>query len=213
MPRMTRKTATSTDPKKPAARKRVAGTAARKAAAKAPANPFKINSKEWNREKVMDAVCNAIASSSKSITTILAAGHQGHPLPDYATVARWLNEKDENGANPICDQYARAKEAQAEFMAEELAELHNKAWVPVLDPDTGMPIVVDGRPLMTVDKASAAIVRLEADNKKWLMGKLKPRRFGDKVTQEHVGEGGGPIKARIAVEFVRPPARSEDDES
>ncbi|THF64254.1 hypothetical protein [Pseudothauera rhizosphaerae] len=33
-------------------------------------------------------------------------------LPDYATVARWLSEKDENGANPICDLYARAKEAQ-----------------------------------------------------------------------------------------------------
>ena len=185
--------------------------AVRKAAAKAPASPFKINGKEWDREKVMDAVCNAIASSSKSITTILAAGHKGHSLPDYATVARWLNETDENGANPICDQYARAKEAQAEFMGEELAELHSKAWVPVLDPDTGMPIVVDGRPLMTVDKASAAIVRLEADNKKWLMGKLKPRRFGDKVTQEHVGPNGGAVQVASTVTFVNPPARSDDE--
>lgn len=194
------------------ARKKLAdGVAARKARQKPPANPLKINGKEWNREKVMAVVCNAIASSSKGITTILAAGHEGHPLPDYFTVSRWMNEKDENGASPIGEMYARAKEAQAEFMAEELAELHIKAWVPVLDPDTGMPIVIDGRPLMTVDKASAAIVRLEADNKKWLMGKLKPRRFGDKVTQEHVGSDGGAIQVASTVTFVNPPARSDDE--
>lgn len=194
------------------ARKKLAdGVAARKARQKPPTNPLKINGKEWNREKVMAVVCNAIASSSKGITTILAAGHDGHPLPDYFTISKWMNEKDENGASQIGEMYARAKEAQAEFMAEELAELHSKAWVPVLDPDTGMPIVIDGRPLMTVDKASAAIVRLEADNKKWLMGKLKPRRFGDKVTQEHVGFDGGAVQVASTVTFVNPPARSDDE--
>jgi len=170
-----------------------------------------VNGQSWDREKVMDILCNAIASSSKSITTILAAGHDGHSLPDYATVARWLAEKDESGANPLCDQYARAKEAQAEFMAEELAELHNKAWVPVIDAETGKPIMVDGKPVMTVDKASAAIVRLESDNKKWLMGKLKPKRYGDKVTQEHTGAGGGAIQVASTVTFVRPPEREEDE--
>jgi len=205
---MTRKTDTS-DAKKPA-RKRPAASAARKPVTKA-ANPFMRNGQEWDREKVMVVVCNAIASCSKSITTILAEGHNGSKLPDYATIARWLNEKDEDGQNPLCDLYARAKEAQAEYMAEELAELHNKAWVPVIDPDTGQPMVFDGKPVMTVDKASAALVRLEADNKKWLMAKLKPRRFGDKVTQEHSGPNGGPIQARIAVEFVRPPAREDDE--
>ena len=211
MPRMTRKTATPPDPKKPAPKKRASGTAARKAPAKAPTNPLKINGTEWNREKVMAAVCNAIASSSKSITTILAAGHEGHPLPDYATFARWLGEKDESGANPLRDQYARAKEAQAEVMAEELAELHNKAWVPVMDPETGQPMFFDGKPLMTVNKESAAVVRLEAENKKWLMGKLKPKKFGDKVTQEHTGPNGSAIQVQSTVTFVNPPARSDDE--
>lgn len=194
-----------------AQKKPVVGAAARKTAAKAPANPFKINSKEWDREKVMDVVCNAIASSSKSITTILAAGHEGHPLPDYATFARWLGEKDESGANPLRDQYARAKEAQAEVMAEELAEMHNKAWVPVMDPETGQPMFFDGKPLMTVNKESAAVVRLEAENKKWLMGKLKPKKFGDKVTQEHTGPNGSAIQVHSTVTFVNPPARSDDE--
>lgn len=192
------------------AKKVAAGASSR---ARRPANPFKRNAKDWDREKVMDVVCNAIASSSKSVGTILDAGHQGHPLPDYATFARWMAEVDEDGGNLFRDMYARAKEAQAEFMAEELAELHNKAWIPVLDPETGSLIMVDGKPIMTVDKSSAALVRLEAENKKWLMAKLKPKRYGEKVTQEVSGPGGGPIQARIAVEFVRPAPRSEDEES
>ena len=43
------------------------------------------------------------------------------------TFARWLGEEDAEGRNPLRDQYARAKEAQADYMAEELAELHEKA--------------------------------------------------------------------------------------
>ena len=39
------------------------------------------------------------------------------------TFARWLGEEDAEGRNPLRDQYARAKEAQADYMAEELAEL------------------------------------------------------------------------------------------
>lgn len=131
---------------------------------------------------VFAVVCNGLACSSKSVGTILAEGSDGHPLPDYATFARWLAEDkaDENGV-AFREIYARAKEAQADFMAEELAELHNKAWIPAFD-NGGSPLFdAKGNPLMTVDKASAAIVRLEAENKKWLMGKLKPRKYGDKI--------------------------------
>lgn len=182
-------------PKKPVSRKPVKK--------QAKLHPLMVNARDWDKQKVMDILCNAIASSSKSITTILAAGHDGNTLPDYATIARWL-AADNDGAQALCDQYARAKEAQAEFMAEELAELHNKAWIPVLDED-GRPVYSNGEPLMTVDKASAAIVRLESDNKKWLMGKLKPKRYGDKVSQEISGPNGTPIQTESKVEWVIQP--------
>lgn len=206
---MTRKTPAPASSKP--APKKAAGAAARKAQPKKPAHPLMLNGHDWDRGKVMAVVCDAIASSAKSITTILAAGYNGHSLPGYSTIALWLNEKDENGDNPYLELYARAKEAQAEYMAEELAELHNKAWVPVIDPETRQPVFVDGKPLMTVDKASAAVVRLEADNKKWLMGKLKPKKFGDKVTQEHTGANGSAIQVQSTVTFVNAPPRSADE--
>lgn len=182
-------------------------------ASKKPRHPYMLNDQSWDRQVVMDIVCNAIASSSKSIASILAAGHDGYTLPEYATVARWLGEEDAEGRNPLRDQYARAKEAQADYMAEELAELHEKAWVPMIDEETGAPIRdKDGRVLRYVDKSSAAVVRLEAENKKWLMGKLRPKKYADKQTHEHSGPNGGPIQARIGIEFVSPVRRAEDDD-
>ena len=79
------------------------------AASKKPRHPYMLNDQSWDRQVVMDIVCNAIASSSKSIASILASGHDGHALPEYATVARWLGEEDAEGRNPLRDQYARAK--------------------------------------------------------------------------------------------------------
>lgn len=37
-----------------------------------------------------------------------------------------------------------------------------------------------------------------------MAGKLQPKKYGEKVTQEHVGEGGGPIKSSIEVVFIEP---------
>lgn len=203
--------------KKPATpAKKVAGKAAparkRTNSPTKPSHPLMRNGHDWDRDAVVNIVCNALAASSKAVGTILAEGHEGNTLPDYATFARWLAEKPEDGAtNPYCDIYTRAKEAQADFMAEELAELHNKAWVPAYDMEGNPLMNASGVPLMTVDKASAAIVRLEADNKKWLMGKLKPRKYGDKVQTELTGPGGGAIAVQSTVTFVQPPHRDEED--
>lgn len=189
-------------PKKPKAK------APGKSVAPKSRHPYKLNEQSWDKNKVADIVCNAIATSSKSIATILGAGHDGRTLPDYATFARWLGEAD---CDWLRDQYARAKEAQADFMAEEMAELHEKAWVPII-LENGEPLKdKDGKLVRTVNKASAAAVRLEADNKKWLMAKLKPKKYGEKVETTHTGPNGGPIQARIAIEFVKPKPVSEDD--
>ena len=50
-----------------------------------------------------------------------------------------------------------------------------------------------------------------AHHYRWRASKTAPKEYGDKVTQEHTGADGGPIQARIAVEFVKPAPRAEDD--
>lgn len=200
--RVTRKT--------PATSKAKTARAATRKPAK-PKHPYMVSDQEWDKDKVMDIVYDKLATSSKGIGTILAAGHEGSTLPGYSTIARWLSEEDEDGANPLRERYARAKEAQADYMAEELAELHEKAWVPITDDD-GKPVFDSaGRALCYVDKSSAAIVRLEAENKKWLMGKLRPKKYADKQAHEHTGAGGGAIQVASTVTFVNPPERGDDE--
>lgn len=164
--------------KKPAAKpkaKKVAPKApASKAAPKAvtPKHPLKLNGQSWDKAKVMTILCQAIATSSASIATILAAGHEGNDLPSYSTVALWLASDTD-----LSEQYARAKEAQAEHMAEEMLDIADNAqndWMERLDKDEqGIGWQLNG------DHVQRSRLRIEA--RKWLMGKLKPKKYGEKL--------------------------------
>ena len=50
-----------------------------------------------------------------------------------------------------------------------------------------------------------------AHHYRWRASKTAPKEYGEKTTTEHTGADGGPIQARIAVEFVKPAPRAEDD--
>jgi len=154
-------------------------------------NPLMLNRQSWNRDAVMAHVCNELATSSRSLGSILKAGKDGFELPDYSTICQWMSDD-----KAISEKYARAKEDQADYLGEEFLELHEKAWVPV-EVD-GVPLMVNGSIVRTVNKASAAAVRLEADNKKWLMGKLRPKKYGDKI-QVGGAEDLPPIQQSVSI--------------
>ncbi len=104
-------------------------------------------------------------------------------LPSARTVHRWLATEEE-WAISFRQQYARAREAQADFYAEQVVEIADCAdrWLGVeRDPQRD---------------------RLRIDARKWYAGKLAPKKYGDKIA--HVGgdEGDAPIKHNVAVEFV-----------
>lgn len=136
-----------------------------------------VNDQSWDRSRVIDVLCGAIASSSSGIATILAAGYQGHPLPSYSTVALWLSTDTE-----LSERYARAKEAQAEHMGEEMLDIADSAtndWMETNDPDN---------PGYRANGELVQRSRLRIDTRKWLMGKLKPKKYGDSTRLEHVGK-------------------------
>jgi len=74
----------------------------------------------------------------------------------------WLNRYPE-----FQEQYARAKQLQAELMAEDILELAD-------DPST----------------ASGDVQRskLQVETRKWLMSKLAPRKYGDRIDVTSAGE-------------------------
>lgn len=86
--------------------------------------------------------------------------------------------------------YARAREAQAEKMADDIMQIVDEP--PMLSATGG------------VDSGDVAHKRLRMDARKWLAGKMNAKKYGDKVTNEHTGENGQPIQHSLTVKFVSP---------
>jgi len=102
-------------------------------------------------------------------------------MPGMTTVFRWL------ASNPdFREQYELAKAESADAYADEIVDIaDNEACsdliidgVPVLDPETGEPYKI-------VTAQGVQHARLRVDARKWVSSKLKPKKYGDRVTTEH----------------------------
>jgi hypothetical protein len=79
-------------------------------------------------------------------------------MPSRKFYEDWLNTDEE-----FARQYARAREAQAEYYADEIVAIADAA---------------------TPETANAA--RLQVDARKWVAAKLLPKKYGDKANETHV---------------------------
>jgi hypothetical protein len=119
-------------------------------------------------------------------------------LPSIATFLTWV-EEDPRG---IGERYARARSIGYHLLADEIVDLSNKTheWVMIQDLDAyGKPIYSEtGEPrmkqvLMPLNSDVIAHTRLQIDTRKWMLSKMLPKIYGEKVTQEITGTDGGPI--------------------
>lgn len=158
--------------KKKVTKKRVA----KKKAAK-PIPKYHINRQSWDRQAVMDVICHRIATSSDGLATIC---RENKDLPSVSTVLQWLTDEAMAAGEPVLsDMYARAKESQADFMADEIIYISDfEAGQPVMLP-SGDPLLIGGKPVFKVDNASVQHARLRTENRKWVAAKLRPRKYGD----------------------------------
>lgn len=114
-------------------------------------------------QQMADLICERIADG-ESLRTIC----EGKTMPGRATVFQWL------AAIPsFADQYAHARDAQADALADDL--IH----------------IVD-----TEKDPQRARVRMDA--RKWVASKLKPKKYGDQMRTELTGENGGALLISIS---------------
>lgn len=131
------------------------------------------------------ALCERIASG-ESLRGICS----DPAMPDKSTVFRWLADKERSDFR---DQYARAREAQAEFLAEEILEIADETAGDYVQVKDG-----DGQISERVDHEHIARSRLRVDARKWFAGKVAPKKYGDRIQAEHSGPDGGPIQTATA---------------
>lgn len=173
--------------KKPPAKKK-AGAPARARTPKARGRPSAYT------DALALSICTGIAEGM-SLRSIC----ESESMPNVSTVIRWLASEE---YADFCAQYARAREAQADKLAEEVLQIAD---------DGRNDTYVDDEGRTHVDHDQIARSRLRVDARKWLASKLAPKRYGDKITQEHTGPNGGAILVRSEVRLVMPPARGDDE--
>jgi len=91
-------------------------------------------------------------------------------MPSTQTFYKWIDEDDVKSK-----QYARATELRAEVKFESIESDYLEE--PQRDAETGR-----------IDSAWVQLQRLKIDAKKWELSKLNPKKYGDKIQQEHSGE-------------------------
>lgn len=137
---------------------------------------------DYNPE-IADKICLLISTTTFGLSTIC----KGEDMPHRATIYRWLVDHKE-----FRDNYARAKEQQADLMAEEILDISD-------NEDNDM---IAGAMGMSGNATAVARARLRVDSRKWLMSKLLPKKYGDKVEQTLIGDPENPIKTESKHEVV-----------
>jgi hypothetical protein len=102
-------------------------------------------------------------------------------MPDKSTIFDWLRRHPE-----FADHYVRAREDQAETMAEEIVDIADETpdTVPVYDKEGN---VID----IKLDSAYISWQKNRIDARKWTASKLRPKKYGDKIV--HAGDDANPM--------------------
>lgn len=140
----------------------------------------------YDAEKLKPIILNRLEAGD-SLHTI--AKTEGMPSP--ATVCDWL-AKD----SLFAEQYARAREAQADKMAAEILAI---ADTPVIGVKTKTN---EKGEVETTEGDMIEHRRLQVDARKWLAARMAPKKYGDKVENTVTGPDGGPVKHSVKVEFI-----------
>jgi hypothetical protein len=128
-------------------------------------------------EKMADLICERLANG-ESLTAICT----GDAMPTKVAVFKWLARYED-----FRIQYAAAREAQADVLADEVLAISDDGRNDWMDAhgreDRGY--VTNGE---NVQRS-----RLRVDARKWYAAKLSPKKYGDAVRQELTGANGAPL--------------------
>jgi hypothetical protein len=114
-------------------------------------------------QEVAELICGRIADG-ESLRKICESAD----MPSKTTVMRWLADESQKAFR---DQYARAREAQADHLAEEILEIADDGRNDTYETDSGT----------AVNQDVIARSRLRVDARKWLASKMAPKKYGDKL--------------------------------
>lgn len=110
-------------------------------------------------------------------------------MPDVVTVCRWLDKHPD-----FRQQYTRAREIQADVIADETIEIADDGSNDWIERETKRGTII------VLNEEAVSRSRLRVDQRKWYLAKLAPKKYGDKI--EFGAPGDLKIKVTIGGEPV-----------
>lgn len=127
-------------------------------------------------EKQIETIFNEIIekiSNGESLTSIL----KNDNMPCFTTFYKWIEDNKEN-----LERYARACEVRSDIIFDEMIQISDT-------PVEGVMIETDdsGR---TKEKKGDMLGhrRLQIDTRKWILSKMNPKKYGEKLDIGHSGK-------------------------
>lgn len=128
-----------------------------------------------------DEICRRIAEGES-----LRGMCEGSDMPHVSTVFRWLADPKNT---EFRDQYAHARDVQAETIFDQCLQIADDATNDYVEK-----VRPDGSKYDAFDAEHVQRSKLRIETRKWMAGKLAPKKYGEKSTHELTGPGGGPIE-------------------
>ena len=139
-------------------------------------------------QDLADEICRRMAAG-ESLRQIC----RGDDMPSAAFVCAWARDDA-----AFREQYARARDDLLEYWADQIVAISDDS-----SDDYVERVRENGERYEVVDQDHINRSRLRVDTRKWLMSKLAPKKYGDRVTQEVTGANGAPLIPTINVTISR----------
>ena len=135
-------------------------------------------------EELAEKICGRLAMGESLRSICRSAG-----MPGESAVRLWATHPD----HPFAAQYARAREIGYHRMADELLEIADDA-----THDYRERAKEDGPGQILVDHDHIARSRLRVEARKWILSKMLPKVYGDKLQVQ--GDKDNPLHAVLTVD-------------
>jgi hypothetical protein len=134
--------------------------------------------------ELVETICNLLIEGNS-----LRAIEDMDGMPSKTAILRWVSKHPE-----FRDQYARALEARTDAHADEILAIADDGHNDWMQKQFGDDVkwVENGEAIRRS--------QLRIDSRKWLMSKLAPKKYGDKLL--HGGDPSNPVK--MTFEWLKP---------
>lgn len=132
----------------------------------------KPNPKTWTEPKKKAAIEDILSklANGQSLRSVLDTTRDKDLLPSRRVFNEWLLNDEK-----LRTQYASACEARQDKIFEDILKIADDASQDVIKNDNGGE---------SINQEFAARSRIKIDARKWMLGKMNPKKYGERIQQD-----------------------------